>query len=469
MLAVIKCGCTEAGEVTMLGQRWLWRRGNASFVAIARHAGLVLRLPMFAVLVLVVAGCSPGVTPTIASAGANVQPTRGTPVALPTATRAASTPATAASTVDASATPVIRTTRVPGTPLAGTGAWLDQQPLANWNTPGAAVPRAPSASRVAPPNMQCGADIRPVTTTEDGVVTAAGWTLFGESQSLDGVTIFQALAGYDGMCRPWGYQAFVFDGSVFAGTLSPLPMYSRTDGALDRLNVFGAGSQLSATFRRYAASDPACCPTRSSLTTYTLDRATHLVTPANVMTEPNANRLGNPVTPPPAATPRPVATWLDQQPLMVWNVVGAALPPAPNGDPPTEPRCAKSVRRPAGPEDQALAGAGWTLFGTTLRFGPTTMVQALSAVDGMCRPRGYQAFVFVNGKFAGTLAPTPMNARADGSLGSATLGNNQITAQFERYSPTDALCCPSRISSVTYQVDPAQPGVRATKVTTGKP
>ena len=62
-----------------------------------------------------------------------------------------------------------------------------------------------------------------------------------------------------------------------------------------------------------------------------------------------------------------------------------------------------------------------------------------------------------------------MNSREDGALNDITLGNNQIIARFARYSPTDPLCCPSRISTVTYQVDPAGPIVRATKVMTGKP
>jgi hypothetical protein len=45
----------------------------------------------------------------------------------------------------------------------------------------------------------------------------------------------RGTAGYDGMCRPRQYQDFVFVGSVFAGTLSPQPMDSRTDGALGRV------------------------------------------------------------------------------------------------------------------------------------------------------------------------------------------------------------------------------------------
>ncbi|MGN6674021.1 MAG: LppP/LprE family lipoprotein [Thermomicrobiales bacterium] len=470
-------------------EHWRSWLGGKRALGVARpvRGQLVCRLLACIVCAFIVAGCSPGATPTPAPVSVNAQTAGGTPVpaataATATATVAATYSATATATATRSAsspapptaaiaTPARPATRMPSTPVAATGAWLDQQPVANWNTSGAAVPRAPTEPRVAPPNLHCGADTRPGTTAEDQAVTAAGWTLFGEAQTLNGVTIFQALAGYDGMCRPWGYQAFVFDAGVFAGTLAPAPMYSRTDGALDRLNVFGDGSQVSASFRRYAASDPACCPTSTSLVTYTLDRTAHLVTPKNAMTTANANRAGNPITPPPAATPRPVATWLDQQPLAAWNVAGAALPSAPaaSGDPPTEARCATSSRQPAGPEDQALAGAGWALFGTTLRFGPTVVVQAMSAVDGMCRPRGYQAFVFMNGQFAGTLAPAPMNARADGSLGSITLASNQITGQFQRYSPADPLCCPSRISTVTYQVDPAGPLVRATKVTTGRP
>lgn len=84
------------------------------------------------------------------------------------------------------------------------------------------------------------------------------------------------------------------------------------------------------------------------------------------------------------------------------------------------------------------------------------LVTALTSVDGMCRPLGYQAFVFVGGKFAGTISPRPMDSRADGSSGQIHLSSTStLTVGFVRYKPSDALCCPSRRQIVTYTIDRA--------------
>ena len=49
--------------------------------------------------------------------------------------------------------------------------------------------------------------------------------------------MISGLAAYDGMCRPLGYQSFVFVDGVFAGTVSPEPMNSRTTGAATDVNL----------------------------------------------------------------------------------------------------------------------------------------------------------------------------------------------------------------------------------------
>jgi heat shock protein HslJ len=78
---------------------------------------------------------------------------------------------------------------------------------------------------------------------------------------------------------------------------------------------------------------------------------------------------------------------------------------------------------------------------------------ALSGFDGMCRPLGFQAFVYWEGRYAGTLSPVPMNSRTDGSLTDIRFMNTAgISADFARYNETDALWCPSRISSVLYNL-----------------
>jgi hypothetical protein len=71
----------------------------------------------------------------------------------------------------------------------------------------------------------------------------------------------------------------------------------------------------------------------------------------------------------------------------------------------------------------------------------------------MCRPLGYQAFVFVAGRFAGTLSPQPMNARSDGMLKSAQLYDRMVFASFNRYAEADPLCCPTRTTEVSYRID----------------
>jgi len=163
-------------------------------------------------------------------------------------------------------------------------------------------------------------------------------------------------------------------------------------------------------------------------------------------------------------------TWLDQ-PLTGWNASGAAIPPAePGGE--SLGRCARLARPPQFPEDQQVVGAGWTLFGQYQAGWGLALVHATSAFDGMCRPSGYQVFVFVNGVYAGTLSPEPMQARTTGAETMSWLGAPDgslapLYARFSRYAPDDPLCCPSLPAAVVeYAVEqgPAGPYV----VPTGK-
>ena len=119
-----------------------------------------------------------------------------------------------------------------------------------------------------------------------------------------------------------------------------------------------------------------------------------------------------------------------------------------------------------------MRGAGWTLFGPAQLFAATTVVMAKANVDGMCRPLRYQAFVFVDGRFAGTLSPVPMDSRTDGALSIVRLFRaNEMVAEFTRYAATDALCCPSRTSTVIYRIDaaPRAPVVTPVSISTSPP
>lgn len=154
--------------------------------------------------------------------------------------------------------------------------------------------------------------------------------------------------------------------------------------------------------------------------------------------------------------------WLDKT-LVNWNQPSAAIP-APPARMPAEKAsipqsCLKLARKPASAADRAVVKAGWTLFGTAHKHSNVAVVTAMSDVDGMCRPMGYQSFVFVNDKFAGTLSPVPMSSRTDGALGNVRFGApGQMTAEFVRYADSDPLCCPSRTGSITYRIDSAGNG-----------
>jgi hypothetical protein len=116
-----------------------------------------------------------------------------------------------------------------------------------------------------------------------------------------------------------------------------------------------------------------------------------------------------------------------------------------------------------------VARAGWSLVAPPVRGGPVEIVLGASGVDGMCRPNGYQLLAFSGGRFAGTLAPRPMDARTDGAVDLPTVdGSGVVEAGFRRYAASDPLCCPSRTSTVTFRVEAAAGGpvLRADSVRT---
>jgi hypothetical protein len=178
-----------------------------------------------------------------------------------------------------------------------------------------------------------------------------------------------------------------------------------------------------------------------------------------------------PGAPPPAGE----ASWLDRSPPANWNVRNGTFPTPPPGGYPADPRCLSTAKTPSGPEESAVAGAGWHLFDAPA-VGPASgglkVVSGTSGYDGVCRPMGYNQFVFVDGGFIGTISPTPMDSRTDGS-GSVQgpVGPETLSAVFARYSATDPLCCPSRQTTVTYRVErsPTPLLLVPTSATTGAP
>lgn len=170
------------------------------------------------------------------------------------------------------------------------GAWLDA-PLSNWNTPGMAIPRAPQEPD--PGNPNCGTTVRSPETDEDSAVAAAGWKLVGAYQGGYGAKVITGTSGFDGMCRPVGYQVFVFYHQVFVGTISPEVMVSRTDGSetqvfLNANFMPGRAPTLFANFSRYTEQDALCCPSAISNVNYDIEFVDNgwVVVPKSVSTNP---------------------------------------------------------------------------------------------------------------------------------------------------------------------------------------
>ena len=160
-------------------------------------------------------------------------------------------------------------------------AWLDAAKPAAWNTPRQAVPPAPKSQGAG--DARCRAAARPTQLAEDKQVRGRGWDLIGPFQGGWQVVVIRAAAAYDGMCRPRRYQDFVFVRGVFAGTLSPQPMDSRTDGAISQVWVQN-GTQLTAEYVRYSASDPLCCPSRTTSVVFDIAGQKPVVRPVSTST-----------------------------------------------------------------------------------------------------------------------------------------------------------------------------------------
>ena len=150
-------------------------------------------------------------------------------------------------------------------------------------------------------------------------------------------------------------------------------------------------------------------------------------------------------------------SWLDR-PLTGWNKPGAPIPSPRNAEEDKAAvieRCGLKGPAATAPE-KALDAAGWITFWNfdqqLVRDG-IEIVGGMSGADGMCRPADYNLFVFVDGRYAGTLSPEMMVSRSDGTSGAVRMPLPQLTAEFSRYAPSDPLCCPSSRVTVRYRVD----------------
>jgi hypothetical protein len=182
------------------------------------------------------------------------------------------------------------------TPPASTaqqGSWLDQTPLTNWNRPGMSIPTpqppALGGLQATPSDWPppCITQLRHAETPEDHQLTALGWYLAQPYQAGYGIKVIPAQASFDGMCRPWGYNYFVFVDGVFAGTIAPEPMNSRTDGSATSVSFFGPQERVFATFQRYTPQDPLCCPSAQTVVQYSIQVSPPLIIPQSATTNPS--------------------------------------------------------------------------------------------------------------------------------------------------------------------------------------
>ena len=168
-------------------------------------------------------------------------------------------------------------------------SWLDAPHIEPWSRPGVSIPMAPPGPKNTDP--RCREYTRSPQSEEDRQLNARGWDLIGPSTVRGRIRVIGAAANYDGMCRPLQYQHFVFADAVFAGTLSPQPMDSRTDGALSRVAILSEG-KLRAEYLRYSANDPLCCPSRTTTVAFDLGKDPPLLRPVSVTTV--SNQTGRP-------------------------------------------------------------------------------------------------------------------------------------------------------------------------------
>ena len=150
-----------------------------------------------------------------------------------------------------------------------------------WYKSGLPIPPAPKTQ--GPIDAKCRELARPPELDEDKRVRDQGWDLVGAYQGGWQIVAIRGTAGYDGMCRPRQYQDFVFVRGVFAGTLSPQTMDSRTDGALVRVSL-ESERRLSAEYQRYAAADPLCCPSRTTRVVFDMTKDPPVVQPVSAST-----------------------------------------------------------------------------------------------------------------------------------------------------------------------------------------
>lgn len=161
-----------------------------------------------------------------------------------------------------------------------------------------------------------------------------------------------------------------------------------------------------------------------------------------------------------SAVARPGAddkSWLDQ-PLTNWNQGRAVPAAAPAASEPRDQVRSRCGMPPGGTGAQrTLEELGWIAYehlDRELTQGDIEIVAGMTGADEMCRPAHFQIFVFVGGRFAGTLSPQAMTSGQDASAGAVRIvPDDSITSEFARFREGDAPCCPTSRMTVRYRID----------------
>lgn len=139
----------------------------------------------------------------------------------------------------------------------------------------------------------------------------------------------------------------------------------------------------------------------------------------------------------PKPTPQ---SWLDG-PRRDWNTAGMAIPSP--STPMSAEGCESSIRPAETPEDEAVVAAGWQLRAPYRAAWGIKVIEGNAGFGGMCRPIQYVEFVFVDGVFAGTIAPGVMSSTSGDPGRVDWFDVDSVWVRFSRYKTGDSACCPS--------------------------
>jgi hypothetical protein len=150
--------------------------------------------------------------------------------------------------------------------------------------------------------------------------------------------------------------------------------------------------------------------------------------------------------------------WLGQ-PMTAWNQPAGAVPASGIGissQAALERRCGSASAGTAVSSD-ALRRASWVTYrhlDQSLEKGDVEVIGGMTGATPGCEPTLFNLFVFVGGRFAGTVSPTRMMPSRDGAAGAVRIiSDDTMTVEFARYTDGDPDCCPSSRVRVNYRIE----------------